>query len=132
MEVLQVDAGVVATPIFRVDVPVSSQGIRLGSEFSRPEVDLHIECIEVLGPLDLAPRQLLHGGEILQILMIGENINRRSGTFEVVPPDAEGLIDSQEFLIVRIVIPFSRRQGARVESYRVETILELDGVYRTA
>ena len=42
-EVLWVNAGIVATPLFWVNVPTACERIRLGTEFSGPKMDYHIE-----------------------------------------------------------------------------------------
>ena len=42
-QVLWVDTDVVATPLFWVNVPTACEHIGLGTEFSRPKTDYHIE-----------------------------------------------------------------------------------------
>ena len=42
-EILQVNAGIVATPLFWVNIPTAYEGVRLGTEFSRVEMDYHVE-----------------------------------------------------------------------------------------
>ena len=46
----------------------------------------------------------LGSGEVLKVLMICDHVNRDTGTFEVVPSNAEGLKDSKEFFVVSVVI----------------------------
>ena len=48
MEVVWIDASVVLIPLFGVDVPVSSEGIRLSSEASRVETNDKVELREEL------------------------------------------------------------------------------------
>ena len=36
--------------------------------------------------------------------MILDHVNRDTGTFEVMPPNAESLKDSKEFLVVSVII----------------------------
>ena len=43
MEVVWIDMSIVLIPLFEVDVPVSSEGIRLSTEVSRAEVDNEVE-----------------------------------------------------------------------------------------
>ena len=43
MEVMWIDASVVLLPLFGVDVPVSSEGIRLSSEVSGAEANDEVE-----------------------------------------------------------------------------------------
>ena len=51
--------------------------------------------------------------------MIGENLNGKGGTMEVVSPGFEGTDDCQEFSIVDIVIPFRWGEGLREVRTRV-------------
>jgi len=50
VEVLQVDTGIVAIPLFKIDNPLSSKCIRFGSEFSGMETDDKVEPRKVFGP----------------------------------------------------------------------------------
>ena len=52
---MQIDASVVLIPLFGVDVPASSEGIRLSSEASRAEVNDKVELGEELRPAGLSP-----------------------------------------------------------------------------
>jgi len=53
-EVLWIDAGIVTIPLFEIDVPLSSQCIRFGSEFSGKEMDEKVESRKVFGPSSLS------------------------------------------------------------------------------
>jgi len=50
---LWIDAGIVAIPLFKVDIPSSSECIRFGSEFSGTEMDNKIEAGKIFGPMCL-------------------------------------------------------------------------------
>ena len=54
MEVSQVYAGVITSPLFRIDVPLSSKSIGFGTEVSRTEMDNEVELAEEFAPLDLS------------------------------------------------------------------------------
>ena len=54
MEVSQVYAGVITSPLFRIDVPLSSKSIGFGTEVSRTEMDNEVELAEEFGPSDLS------------------------------------------------------------------------------
>ena len=43
LQVLRIDTGVVATPLFWVDIPTACERIGLGTKFSGPKLDDHIE-----------------------------------------------------------------------------------------
>ena len=52
--VLWVDAGIVAIPLFKIDVPLSSECVRFGSEFSKMEIHKEIESGKIFGPMCLS------------------------------------------------------------------------------
>ena len=54
LEVSQIYAGIIASPLFRVDVPSSSKSIVFGTEASRIESDYEVELEKEFGPSDLA------------------------------------------------------------------------------
>ena len=56
--------------------------------------------------------------------MICDHVNWDTGAFEVVPPNAEGLKDSKEFLVVSVIIELRCCKGMGVEGHR----LDLTGV----
>ena len=41
-QVLRVDAGIVTTPLFGVNIPAVREHIRFGTKFTRLEMDYHI------------------------------------------------------------------------------------------
>ena len=76
-EVLRINGGIVATSLFKVDVPSSSQSIRLSSKTSRAKADDHVKRREELGPASLAAGEKFRGAEVNQVLVIRDNINWR-------------------------------------------------------
>ena len=42
-EILRVNAGIVTTPLFWVNIPMACECVRLGTEFSGAEMDYHVE-----------------------------------------------------------------------------------------
>ena len=54
MEVSQIYAGVIASPLFRIDVPPSSKSIGFGTEVSGTESDYEVKLAEEFGPSDLS------------------------------------------------------------------------------
>ena len=94
-EVVQIYMSIVPIPLFWVDVPMVSEGIRLCSKASRAEADGKVELGEVLRPVGLMVGQDLEAGEILQVLVVGNHIDQRGGALEVVSPVLEGLKDGQ-------------------------------------
>ena len=47
-------AGVIASPLFRIDVPPSSKSVRFGTEASRMELDYEVKLAEEFRPSDLS------------------------------------------------------------------------------
>ena len=103
-EVVRIYASVVPIPLFWVDVPMASEGIRLCSEASRVEADGKVELGEVLRPAGLTAGQDLGAGEILQVLVVSDHISRRGGALKVVSPVLEGLKDGQELLVMGVIV----------------------------
>ena len=55
MEVMWINVSVVLILLFGVDVPASSEGIKLSSEVSMVEMNNKVELGEELGPAGLPP-----------------------------------------------------------------------------
>ena len=53
LEVSWIYAGIIASPLFRVDIPSSSKSVGFGPEASGMEADDEVELAEELGPSDL-------------------------------------------------------------------------------
>ena len=101
----------------------------------RPEVVRVDYCIVTISPfrLDIPASYLLMSEklscqEILKVFVIHKHFNRVWGAFEVVAPLLESSKDSQELFVMGVIILFSRRKGAGVESNRVYfTIVQESG-----
>jgi len=57
--------GVATIPLFGVDVPSSSESVRLGTKFSGVEMNDKVKLREELGPLGLPVGEDFRGREIL-------------------------------------------------------------------
>ena len=93
--VLRIDSSIVAIPLFRIDVPLSSKSVRFGSEFSRTETDDEVESGKIFGPMCLSTCEDFGRGEVLEILVISDYIDGVAGIFEVVSPSLESFVDSE-------------------------------------
>jgi len=71
---------------------------------TRAEPDDKVELEKVFGPLCLPLGQHLGSRKILKVLIIRNNIDRISQTFQVVLPNLESFKDSKQFLIMCVVI----------------------------
>ena len=62
--------------------------------------------------------------------MVRNNVDRSTGTFKEMAPDAECLEDCQKFLIMGVVVEFRRGESAGMESHGVNfTRICLKGKY---
>ena len=86
----------------------------------RAEADDKIELSQIFRPTGLSTGKDLGHGEVLKVLMICDYVNWDTGTFEVVPPNAEGLKDSKEFLVMSVIIELQCHKGTGVEGHRVD------------
>ena len=59
---------------------------------------------EELQPVGLLPGEEFEGGEILQIFVIGHDIDRGGGALKIVPPMLKHLEDSEQLLIMGIIV----------------------------
>src|ERR1700731_999473 len=119
-EVLRIDAGVVAIPLFGIDVPTSSQCIGFHSEPTGAESDHQIELGQELRPPGLMPGEQTDCGEVLEVLVVSNNIDRSFRTFKIVPPSGKRLKYSEEFLVMSVIIQFRDAQGAGMKGDRVD------------
>jgi hypothetical protein len=55
------------------------------------------------------------GREVGKVLVVGDNVNGIRGTFKIVSPNAESFKDRKQFLVVGIVVEFSRIKRARMK-----------------
>jgi len=94
-EVVRVDCGIASIPLFRIDIPSSSKSVRFGAKMTRAKPDDKIELREVLRLLHLPPGQYLGSRKILKILMIHNNIDGISQTFQIVLPNLESFKDNK-------------------------------------
>src|SRR3984893_3179272 len=65
-------------------------------------------------------------GEVLEVLMVGNDVNQSFRTFEIVPPSSKRLKYSKEFLVVSVIIQFRDAQGAGMKGDRVDFAIRCD------
>ena len=78
---VRVDCGIASIPLFRIDVPSSSESIQFGAKMTRMEPNDKVELREVFGPLCLPLGQYLCNRKILKIFMFCDNIDGIDRTF---------------------------------------------------
>ena len=57
VEVLWVDTGIVAIPLFKIDIPLSSKCVRFSAEFSGTETNDEVESSKVFRPSCLSTHE---------------------------------------------------------------------------
>ena len=114
-EVVRVDCGVASIPPFRIDVPSSSESIWFCTKMTRTEPDDKVELGEVLGLLCLPPGQYLGSRKILKVLIICNNIDEISWTFQIISPNLESFEDGKQFLVMCVVIQLCCSKSVRVK-----------------
>jgi len=75
LEVVRVDCGIASIPLFRIDIPLSSESIQFSAEMTRTEPNDKVELGEVLRLPCLPLGQHLGSRKILKILIIRNNID---------------------------------------------------------
>ena len=76
---MRIDASIILIPLFRLDVPVSSEGIRLRIKLSRAETNDNVELGEELQPAGLLPGQELGSHKVLQAFVVSDHIDQKRG-----------------------------------------------------
>jgi len=114
-EVVRVDCGIASIPLFRIDVPLSSESIQFGAKMTRVEPDNKVELEEILRPPHLPLGQYLGSRKILKVLMIHNNIDGTDQTFQIVPSNLESFKDSKQFLVMYIVVQLHHSKSIRVK-----------------
>ena len=89
-KVLRVGSGIVAIPLFKIDVPLSSQCVGFGPELPRMEANDEVEPGKVFRPPCLTMREDLGCRKVLKVLVISDDINGCTRTLEIMLPSGEG------------------------------------------
>jgi len=122
-EVVRVDCGIASIPLFRIDVPLSSESIQFCAETTRAEPDDKVELGKVLGPPCLPPGQYLGSRKILKVLMIHNNIDGIGQTFQIVSPNLESFEDGKQFLVICVVVQLHHSESVRVKGNWINFII---------
>ena len=93
-EIMRVDLSVLTIPLFRVDVPLSSECIQFPTKFTQSEPDYKVELGKEFGPTDLTSSKDLGSREILKVLMVCNDVDGFHGAFKVMMPVFKGFKDS--------------------------------------
>ena len=121
-----IDCAVGAIPLFWVDVPLSSQQVRLCTQASGPETDDHVEGREKFRPVHLSMIEHLCHQEVFEVLVIGSDSEFSWQSFKVVIPIFKSLYDCKELLVINLVVLFEHAYCLRSVYYKVpKTVVSL-------
>ena len=67
--------------ILWVDIGMTGKSVRLFTKFTQMEADCEIECRQVLRPSGLLAGEHFGSGEILEVLVIGDDVDLGFRTF---------------------------------------------------
>jgi len=123
LEVVRVDCGIASIPLFRIDIPLSSESIWFCAETTRAEPDDKVKLGEILRPPHLPPGQYLGSRKILKVLIIHNNIDRIGRTFQIVLPNHESFEDGKQFLIICVIVQLCCSKSVRVKGNWVNFII---------
>ena len=115
LEVVRVNYGIASIPLFRIDIPSSSESIQFCAKMTRVESDDKVQLGEVLGPLHLPPGQYLSSRKILKVLMIHNNVDGIGWTFQIVLPNIKSFEDGKQFLVIYVVVQLCHSESVRVK-----------------
>ena len=115
LEVVRVNCGIASIPLFKIDIPLSSESIWFGTQMIRAKPDDKVELGEVLGPPHLPLDQYLGSRKILKVLIICNNVDGIGQTFQIVPPNLESFKDGKQFLVMCVVVQLRCSESARVK-----------------
>src|ERR1035438_781905 len=93
-------------PLLWLEVMTSREGIRLALLGTRAVRDHKVEIGQEQGPACLSSVQDPRGSKVLQVSMVAEDGDGVLGPIEVVPPLFKCCYDSQQLLIVYIIVYF--------------------------
>ena len=118
-EVSWIYAGIIASPLFRIDIPLSSKSVGFGTKASGMESDNEVELAEEFGPSDLLVCEQFSGRKVLKIFMVCNHINWAQQSFEVMTPDFECFKYCEQFLVMDVIVEFGWGKSPRVKGDRM-------------
>src|SRR6266481_5141988 len=89
VKVLRVSSGIVTIPIFKIDIPSSSQHVGFHSELPRTEANDKVEPGKVFRPSHLATCEDLGCGKVLEVPVVSNDVNGCTGTLKIMSPLGE-------------------------------------------
>ena len=79
-----------------------------------------VESRKVFGPSSLVVCENIGRGEVLKVSMVSNDIDRGTGTFEVMSSSLKSFIDSTQLLVMNIIVVFHGLKGLGMKSNQVQ------------
>jgi len=108
MEVVRINKSIASISFFRINVLLSSKDVGLGSELIKVETDNKVELGQIFRPSYLLINKNFSSQKIFEVFVFCDNIDRKNRTFQIVSLDLECFKNSEEFLIINIIVKLSR------------------------
>ena len=96
----------------------ANEGVWFLTEFLRAEADNEFECRKVLRPRSLTADEDLWTRKVLQVFVMGDDIDRVQRGLELVWPFLEGSEEGEERVGMGVVIKLCYNTSSTVERYR--------------
>ena len=90
---------------------------------SGAEANVKVELGEELQPAGLPPSQEFGGCKVLQVLVVGDNINQSCGAFKIMAPGPKSLMDSKELLVMGVIVELWSRQSLGIVDNRSDLLI---------
>ena len=75
----------------------------------------------------MVSRKHFSRGKVLEILVVGNDVDSESGTLEIMTPDFEAFKDGKKLLVVGVIISLGVGEGMGMEGDRVDVAIGSDG-----
>ena len=115
LEVSRIYAGIITSPLFRVDIPSSSKSVKFGAEVSGTETDDEVELAEEFRPSDLTVGEQFSGRKVLKIFMICYHIDQGQRSLKVMMPDFECFENCEQFSVMDVIVELGWGKSLRVK-----------------
>ena len=71
----------------------------------------------------LLPSQELGGCEVFQVLMVSDDVNQNCRAFKIVVPGPKSLMNSEEFLVMGVIVELQSRQSPGIVGDRPDLLV---------
>ena len=108
MKIVRINGSIITISPFRVNVIASGKSVGFGTQTPGAKTDNKMKMRKILRPPGLPAGQEFRRRKILQVFVVGNHVNRNTGTLEIVAPNLERLEDSKKFLVMGVIVQLGR------------------------